>query len=75
MLMANTIMGTNVSLLLMMMILLTMMLLVRLMLIFLGHVHLHVSLLAGSPIHHNLLVTLIEHAVRIVGRYLRNRGA
>lgn len=72
--MSNTCMATSMGLL-MMMVLLGVMLLVRLMLVFLSHVHLHVPLLSGSAIHHNvlaLLMILIEHAVRIMGSYLRH---
>lgn len=73
--MSNTCMATDMVLL--MMILLGVMLLVSLMLILLGHVHRHVPLLTRPTIHHDmlgLLVTLIEHAVRIVGSRLRDRG-
>ncbi len=68
MLMTNACMTANVVLL-MMMILLPVVLLVRLVLVFMGHVHLHIPLMPLAPIHHHmlsLLVTLIEHSVRVV---------
>ena len=73
MLVSDSSMSANMTLL-MMWILLTMMLLVGLMLIFLGHIHLHVPLVGWSPIHHDvlaLLMTLIEYTIRIVSRCLR----
>lgn len=76
MLMPNTRMTTDVVLL-MMMVLLSVMLLVSLMLILLSHIHRHVPLLTRPTVHHDmlgLLVTLIEHAVGIVGSRLRDRG-
>ena len=64
--------------LLVMMTLLVMVLLVWLMLVLVGHIHLHISLMTTSPIHHDmlpLLVALIEHTKGILGGRLRNRGA
>ena len=77
MLVANTSMPTvdPSVVLLVMMTLLAMMLLMRLVLILVTHAHLHISLVARSPIHHDmlaLLMALIEHTVRIVGGGLRD---
>lgn len=63
---------------LMVVVLLSVMLLVWLMLKFLSHIHLHISLLAMTTIHHDmlaLLVTLVVHVVWIVTGCLRNWGA
>lgn len=76
MLVSNTCVATNMVLL-MVMILLSVMLLVSLMLILLSHIHRHIPLLTRPTVHHNmlgLLVTLIEHAVGIVGSRLRDGG-
>ena len=76
MLVSNTGMATNM-ILLMMVILLGVMLLVSLMLIFLSYIHWHVPLLSRPTVHHDmlrLLVTLIKHAVGIVGSRLGDRG-
>lgn len=76
MLVPHTRMTTNMVLL-MMMVLLSVMLLVGLMLILQSHIHRHVPLLTRSTVYHDmlgLLVTLIEHAVGIVGSRLRDRG-
>lgn len=63
---------------LMVVVLLSVMLLVWLMLKFLGHIHLHISLLAMTTIHHDmlaLLVALVVHVIWIVTGCLRNWGA
>lgn len=62
---------------LMVVVLLSVMLLMWLMLKFLSHIHLHISLLAMATIHHDmlaLLVALAIHVVRIVTSCLRNWG-
>lgn len=61
--------------LLLVMALLWVMLLVRLVLVLLGHVHLHIPLVPNPTIHHHvlaLLVRLVEHAIRIVVGCLRD---
>lgn len=72
MLMANTSVTAGMVLL-GMMILLSMVRLVRLVLVFVGHAHLHIPLMPLAPIHHHmlpLLMTLIEHSVGVMGRDL-----
>ena len=69
MLMTNTSMTADMVLL-GVMILLPMVRLVRLMLVFVGHAHLHIPLMPLAPIHHHmlpLLMTLIEHSVGVMG--------
>lgn len=66
---------TTYMTLLLVMTLLRMMLLMRLMLVLLCHVHLHVPLVAGTPVHHHmlaLLVRLIKHAVSVMVGGLRD---
>lgn len=56
--------------LLVMMVLLVVVLLVWLMLVLVGHVHLHISLMTIPAVHHNmlsLLMALVEHTERILG--------
>ena len=65
-------MTTDVCLLVVL-ILLPMVLLMILMLEFVSHIHLHITLVPGSIHHHllRLLMPLVVHAIRIVGRGLR----
>ena len=76
--MSNSAVSTNVVLLLVMvMMLLAMVLLLHRVLKLIGHTHLHVSLVARSSIHHDMLclLVLIKHPIWIMGRRLGYRRA